>query len=157
MDALHYADWLVTSSKPDDNWTIPNPHPCAVDFHDVVDVDLDYQDLVNTVERHTRCSSAYCLRKKCGQEEPKCRFDYPRPTQDLSTLEFELLNDGSIRAKLITKRKDPRVNSHNRSMQQSWRANVDMQVIVDVEACVRYMAKYAAKGEQKSKALVSSV
>lgn len=40
-------------------------------------------------------------------------------------------------------------NSHNRLQLQHWRANVDLQLIVDVEACVlpcaRYMAKYAAK------------
>jgi hypothetical protein len=30
-------------------------------------------------------------------------------------------------------------------------ANVDLQVIVDEKACARYMAKYAAKGEPRSK------
>ena len=156
-NALQYADWLVTTfncSIPDDNWTMPNPHPCAVQVNEIVDIDLDYQDLVNSVERHTRCSSAYCLRKTRGQEL-KCHFDYPRELQELSTLEFEQLDCGSVRAKLITKRNDPRINSHNRTMLQYWRANVDMQIIVDVEACARYMAKYAAKAEQKSKALDS--
>ncbi|CAB4041852.1 Hypothetical predicted protein [Paramuricea clavata] len=33
----------------------------------------------------------------------------------------------------------------------NWRANVDLQVIVDEKACARYMAKYAAKGEPRSK------
>lgn len=37
-------------------------------------------------------------------------------------------------------------------MLQNWRANVDLQVIINVEACARYMAKYAAKGEPRSKA-----
>ena len=154
-NAIRYADWLVTTFNcpiPDDNWSMPNPHPCAVQVNEILDIDLDYQDLVNSVERHTRCSSAYCLRKTRDQE-PKCRFDYPRDVQALSTLEFEQLNCGSVRAKLITKRNDPRINSHNRTMLQYWRANVDMQIIVDVEACARYMAKYAAKAEQKSKAL----
>ena len=35
-------------------------------------------------------------------------------------------------------------------MLQNWHANVDLQVIIDVEACARYMAKYATKGEPKS-------
>ena len=26
--------------------------------------DTDYEDLLNTVQRHTRCSSAYCLKRK---------------------------------------------------------------------------------------------
>ena len=31
-------------------------------------------------------------------------------------------------------------------MLQYWRANVDLQIIVDVEACARYMAKYRRTG-----------
>lgn len=45
--ALEYADWLVCTM----NDTIP-------------DDDQDYQNIVNTVQRHTRCSAAYCLWKK---------------------------------------------------------------------------------------------
>ena len=51
---------------------------------------------------------------------------------------------------LVTQRNDPRVNSHNRLLLQNWRANVDIQIIVDVDACARYMAKYVAKGEPRS-------
>ena len=36
-------------------------------------------------------------------------------------------------------------------MLENWRANVDLQVIVDEKACARYMAKYAAKGEPRLK------
>lgn len=78
-----------------------------------------------------------------------------RPLQQTLSLQFEKLSDGTVRAVLTTKRNDPRVNSHNRLMIQHWRANVDIQIIVDVDACVRYMAKYAAKGEPRSQALSS--
>ena len=110
----------------------------------------DFSDLVNSVQRHTKCSAAYCLRKKGNQDEPTCRFKYPLPEQACSCLSFEKLTDGSIRATLTTKRNDPRVNSHNRLQLQHWRANVDLQIIVDVQACARYMAKYAAKRDPKS-------
>lgn len=40
-------------------------------------------------------------------------------------------------------------------MLQHWRANVDLQVIVDVQACARYMVKYAAKGEPRSQSVQS--
>ena len=33
---------------------------------------------------------------------------------------------------------------------QHWRANVDLQIVVDVDACARYMAKYIAKAEPRS-------
>ena len=147
---LLYCDWLVTTcneSTPDNQWVFPDPHPCSVQFDDIVNMDEDYHNLVNAVERHTHCSPAYCLKRRNGQTEAKCRFEYPRPLQNNSTLTFQKLTDGSIRGTLTTKRNDPRVNSHNRLMLQNWRANIDIQVIVDVDACARYMAKYAAKGE----------
>ena len=47
--APEYADWLVCTM----NDAIP-------------DDDQDYQNIVNTVQRHTRCSAAYCLWKDIG-------------------------------------------------------------------------------------------
>ena len=38
-------------------------------------------------------------------------------------------------------------------MLQNWRTNVDLQVIVDMTACARYMAKYVSKREPHSKAM----
>lgn len=38
-------------------------------------------------------------------------------------------------------------------MLQNWRANVDLQVIIDMTACARYMAKYVSKCEPHSKAM----
>lgn len=153
--ALEYADWLVTTMNeaiPDDTWSFPIPHPCSVNIEKPEDAtDQDYHNLVNTVERHTRCSTAYCLRRKQGQQELKCRFDYPRQELCASTLTFERLENGSIKATLTTKRNDPRVNSHNRLMIQHWRANVDIQMIIDASACARYMTKYASKSEPRSK------
>ena len=61
------------------------------------------------------------------------------------------MGDGIIRATLLTKRNDPRLNSHSRLLLQNWRANVDLQVVVDVHACARYMAKYVAKAEPRSR------
>ena len=155
---LQYADWLVTTcnqSIPNEFWSQPEPHPCAISFPQVADINGDYSDLVNSVQRHTQCSAAYCLRKKDNQDEPTCRFKYPHPEQTCSCLSFEKLTDGSIRTTLTTKRNDPRVNSHNRLQLQHWRANVDLQIIVDVQACARYMAKYAAKGEPRSQTVHS--
>ena len=61
--------------------------------------------------------------------------------------------DGYVRTTVVTRRNDERLNSHNRVMLQNWRANVDLQVIIDVEACARYITKYAAKGEPRSAAM----
>ena len=46
-----------------------NPHIC----------NQPYADLVATCQPHTRCSAAYCLCTRNGQQ--KCRFGYPKPLQ----------------------------------------------------------------------------
>ena len=40
--------------------------------------------------------------------------------------------------------------AHQHLQLQGWRANCDIQIIIDYHACVEYMAKYASKGEPKS-------
>ena len=153
--AVEYADWLVTTmneAMPDFNdWSAPDPHPSSVPFRDVEDEDEDYHQLVNSVERHTRCNAAYCLRHKKGEKELSCRFGYPQELREESSdIVFQQISGNKIRATLVTKRNDNRINSHNRVMLQHWRANVDLQIVVDVDACARYMAKYIAKGEPRS-------
>ena len=101
---------------------------------------------MNTVESHSRCNAAYCLRRKNSQTQAKCRFDYPRPTTEATDIVFETLPSGRIRAKLITKRNDPLINTHNPTLLQHWRANVDLPVIIDIEDCV---AKAETKSQKK--------
>ena len=144
--ALQYADWLITTcnnSMPDDDWSFPQQHPYAVLLEHIPSADEGYQDLVNAVQRHTRCSAAYCLRKKRGQQEDTCRFDYPRPLQDVSTMQFEKLDDGTVRATLTTKQNDPRVNSHNRTMLQNWMANVDRYTDRVVSCALKFFSPTA--------------
>ena len=50
-------------------------------------------------------------------------------------------------ANIIGKRNDKRLNKHLRIQWQGWRANCDIQLIVDHHACVEYLAKYTSKGE----------
>jgi hypothetical protein len=83
----------------------------------------------------------------------ECRFGFPKPVQNKTTLEKELVGEKRkhVESELVTRRNDERLNSHNRVMLENWRANVDLQVIIDEKACARYMTKYAAKGEPRSK------
>ena len=92
-------------------------------------------------------------------------FHFPKDCQEETSINFELIRKAGsddremtveeitqarVKATLITKRNDDRINSHNRVMLQHWRANVDLQAIIDTDQCIRYMAKYAAKGEPRS-------
>lgn len=51
---------------------------------------------------------------------------------------------------VLTKRNDSRINNHQRLQLQGWRAHCDIQIVVDYQACVEYLAKYAAKSETRS-------
>ncbi len=64
-----YADWLLSTVNPnppdEEMWIRPETHPCQRLHHDIPEHEKqsDYTDLLNMVQRHTRCSTSYCLRK----------------------------------------------------------------------------------------------
>ena len=73
-----YVDWLLSTYNPnppeDGFWIKPSIHPCQREHKDIVNsvqYDDDYVDLLNTVQRHTRCNTNYCLRKKENETELK--------------------------------------------------------------------------------------
>ena len=72
----------------------------------------DYHKLVNTVERHTRYSPAYCPRKK-HDTPAECRFGFPKDLQEETKMFYELLPHNKVGTELVIKRNDPRLNSHN--------------------------------------------
>ena len=153
-----YVDWLLSTCNPNppDNglWIKPSVHPCQEYHKNIQHSDTDYVDLLDMVQRHTRCSTSYCLRKKNNEMEPKCRFNSPFETSEKTSLHFEQIhskgNTSKYRVQVITKRNDHRVNNHQRLQLQGWRANCDIQVVIDYHACVEYLAKYAAKTESRS-------
>lgn len=156
----NYVDSLLPTWNPqlphDGSWQKPKVHPCSRRYDEIpqTEIESDYIDLLNTVQRHTHCSSKYCLRYISGSKELQCRFKYPFDCYDKTKLSFEPINSKKesvlYRAKLITKRNYPRLNNHQKIQLQGWRANCDIQVIIDYHACVEYLCKYAAKGEPRS-------
>ena len=97
-----------------------NPHICNRPYTEVEDFVQDLADLIATCQRHTRCSAAYCLRTRNGQQ--KCRFGYPKPLQPETVLVTE--DEEPV---LLTARNDGLINSFNPVQLSAWRANVDMQ------------------------------
>lgn len=132
-----YANWLVTTindALPQDNWTIPSPHPSALSIDNVDILGGVYEAFVNSVERHTKCSTTYYIEIKPGQQ-PTYRFHFPKDFQDETAIDFQLITkaggddheladeettQAQVKATLTTKRNDGRINSHNRVMLQHW-------------------------------------
>lgn len=124
------------------------PHICNKPFSDIEDPSQDLINLVATCQRHTRCSTAYCLRKKNGQQS--CCFGYPKPLQEDTA---NVVDDETDDLDLVTARNDPLINSYNPVQPAGWRANVDMQHCVSKQRVIEYCAKYATKSEPRSKFL----
>ncbi len=153
-----YVDSLTSTNNPcnldNSNWVKPKIHPSRKRFDDIKENEWceDYADLVNTVQRHSRCSTAYCLREKGGKLS--CRFDYPKQCCEKTHLEYEKiqLHGGTLnyKVKVVSRRNDTRVNSHQPVQLQGWRGNCDIQVIIDYHSCLEYISKYASKGEKLS-------
>ena len=87
-----------------------------------------YEDLLNSVQRHTQCSTAYCLHKKSNKSVLLCRFNFPKECYHQTHLEYEKLKskDGveHYKVKVVTKRDDNCLNNHQRLQLQGWRANL---------------------------------
>ena len=151
-----YVDGLVTAwhpapPVPGQPFVPPVPHPCAKRFEDVDDFESDYESLVNCVQRHTRCATGYCLRKKRGSDVAECRFGYPKDLADTTTVTVNRSDNDKVEVTVEPRRNDPLLNCHNRAIVQTWRGNVDFQLIHDRRKVVEYLAKYISKAEPVSK------
>ena len=129
-------------------WVKPKVHPCRKRYSQISDSewDHDYVDLLNSVQRHSKCISAYYLRQNENNSQ-YCRFAYPFGQGSKTHLVFEKVHskDGAekYRTKVVTARNDPRMNRYQRLQLQGWRANCDTSVVM----C---LIKHASKGEKLS-------
>ena len=114
-------------------------------------MDEDYVNLLNSVERHTTCSTKFCL-KENDKSELKCRFHFPFDECTNTRIDFEPINTRSgetkFKANIVSKQNDSRLNRHQPLQLQWWTANCDIQIIVDYHACLEYLLKYTSKQEQ---------
>lgn len=127
---------------------VPLVHPWQLNYSDVQDHESGYANIVNCCQRHTR-HGPQCIRKNKTTKQEECRFKFPFPLQDTNTC----LTKESGSWEIKTERNDPLVNRHNRYITEHWRANTDVQCIVSLSAVLNYIAKYATKGEPRSKAI----
>ena len=149
----------MTAENPsppcDGEWVSPDIHPSKKKVQDLKDCESehDYFDLVNKVQRHTICNSGYCLRNSSDGTQ-YCRFKFPFKLCQNTHIEYEKVNSkngvNAVRPTVVLKRNDSRVNRHQRLQLQAWRANVDIQQIIDYTACLEYIDKYASKAEKIS-------
>ena len=139
----------------------PDIHPCKKKVQDLKDSELehDYCDLVNKVQRHTICNSGYCLRNSSDGTQ-YCGFKFPVKLCKNTHISHEKANSkngvNSVSPTVVLKRNDSQVNKYQRLQLQAWRSNVDIQPIIAYTACLEYIAKYASKAEKISSVVQSA-
>jgi len=151
------------------------PHPCSYEFNAfdaeanncTSEKDISFQDwlkdnetshefLVNQVQGPHDHNKGSCQEKNNKTDEIKCRFHFPFDLIENTDIIFEAHGKNSngdiiYRTKIITKRNDSLINGYCRFMLDSWRTNMDFQIIMDPVACAQYIAKYTTKCETSSK------
>lgn len=150
---IDYTNTLLTAMNPRTNVQeacVPNPHPCSLDQNQIKQEDKNefYENIVNCCQRHQCRLENYCK----STNKKTCRFNYPMEICEATHIEFIEIGN-SVRAQIFLKRNDTQMNVHNRIICQNWCANVDMQIILDQEAEIAYMVKYATKAEKAGSSL----
>ena len=125
--------------------------------------------LLNTMFRHTKHDHAMCLRPPAAKRQriaaaaaeqetgrkpkcalPECRFCFPKMLVENSVVEVEVVGKDKYRVHVHIKRNDQLLNQGNRTQQDYWRANCDLQICFDPVSVTRYMLKYTTKAEKAS-------
>src|SRR6266540_3635262 len=143
---VQYLDSLVTIINPRIDAHVPDRHPCQKNKDEIHGDLQDYIELVNKLQRHTRCSPSYCLRT--NREGQFCRFGFPKDNVEHTFIR----DDDHGRPELITARNDPYINPHDQLQLQGWHANVDLKPVLSIHAALQYVSKYASKLEPRSEA-----
>uniref|UniRef100_A0A1I8HS47 ATP-dependent DNA helicase n=2 Tax=Macrostomum lignano TaxID=282301 RepID=A0A1I8HS47_9PLAT len=121
--------------------------PARLKPSEIKDDKADLQALLHNNMRHSRCSNR-CLRKE-KNGSMKCRYKYPRDLQT-KTVAKKL---SSLNWKVETQRNDQYIGMYNPQVLCMWRANLDIQMISSAKDLIRYLIKYASKGEKESEQL----
>ena len=109
--------------------------------------------------------------KKNDQEnnvplENNCRFDYPQPLNEIGSCmkvrEYVSGSNGSepeykYKLSMNSIRNDRWLNSKIHGLMKIWLANMDFQLVVDVNKVVSYMTKYVCKPEMEMSKVLSKM
>src|ERR1700761_2290901 len=147
QEFIQYWDQHVSTWNP--GRTVPPAavHPSARLFSTLEDTKLELAEMLNRLQRHTKCTPTYCQRKTKETGQIFCRFGFPKECRDQT--KFEKAPNRQF-SELHTRRNDELLNSFNPGIILSWRANVDFRPVINREAVIAYVAKYASKAETKA-------
>lgn len=85
QEIVKFVDYRICTMNPADTFDACSPvHPSEKEKCDISSAESaeDYKDLVNKLQRHTKCNR--CLRSKSGSDIVECRFGFPKSRTEYS-------------------------------------------------------------------------
>ena len=142
---LHWLIW--TKNAPDlDTADGRKDAPAFIDKYISTTLPKD-PELKKLVERlQTHAHNNYC--NKGGTR--KCRFEFPRPIcKDtmLKTTEADQISETRFYETKRTTEKERWINPYNPQILESWKANMDIQLVASIFGLVNYICSYITKAE----------
>ena len=137
----------VVALHPDAGLPPAAVHPSSRSWEDRSNTMHELGEHLNRYQRHTICSTSYCLRRNRRTGEEQCRFHFPWP---LSTVPAVGTNAELSFRTYEPARNHPLLCKYDPSITMAWMANADASPCTDLQAVVAYLAKYCSKAEKKS-------
>ena len=122
-------------------------HPSSKAFVDRSNKMSELCQIVNCLQRHSKCPTTYCKRQNRLTKQPCCRFGFPH--EEISNPRCSQKLGSSYRT-FDPVRNDSQMGKYNPTVTMAWLANSDVAPCTDLGAVISYLAKYCTKAEQKS-------
>jgi hypothetical protein len=126
-------------------------HSCSKSFFQRSNILRELAKLLNRVQRHTKCSTTYCLRKFKNSKEVVCRFHFSFSIREIFTI-FNIVNLKWKSFDFV--RNDSLLNTYNLIVSMNWLTNIDFTSCTNQHAILRYIVKYCFKAKIKSFKLI---
>ena len=122
----------------------PMPH---TDILEPLEADIDKSEL--KIHRKNWTKIQECLKNMTGEED--MTFEMFLNNLGLSECQYMLALRSSIKTATVFLKRSPseiRINNYNPDCLKAWRANMDLQYVLDVYACASYIAAYVTKAQR---------
>jgi hypothetical protein len=110
QEFIKFWDQHISTWHPETSTPPAAIHPSARLFSTLEDTKLELAQMLNRLQRHTKCTAGYCERRKKNTGEIFCRFGFPKECREETKFAKE---DGREFPELHTRRNDPILNSFN--------------------------------------------
>ena len=169
-----FIDSIITCSKPSDNPTLLQlvsrqmhrhsytcrkgtkaecrfsypqpPMQCTTILHPI-----DGKTQTSAVAQHKACWKSIQQQLNSTREGDNISFDELLIKLGVSEKDYILAIRSSLKCPTIFLKRQPnelRINNYNTAYLQAWRANMDIQFVLDVYACAMYIVSYISKAQK---------